>query len=48
MTPLGFNQTSSKGKLTVEVKGTFPGSPLVINYHMELDGSSISSLKITG
>ena len=46
-TPIDFNQTGSKGKLTVEVSGTFPGSPAVMNYHLEMDGSSISSLKIT-
>jgi len=46
--PLDFTQTGSKGKLTVEVSGTFPGSPAIMNYHLELDGSSISSLKITG
>lgn len=47
LTPIDFTQTGSKGKLTVEVSGTFPGSPIVMNYHLELDGSSISSLKIT-
>jgi hypothetical protein len=47
LTPIDFNQTGSKGKLTVEVSGTFPGSPAVMNYHLELDGSFISSLKIT-
>jgi hypothetical protein len=45
--PIDFDQTGSKGKLTVEVSGTFPGSLAVMNYHLELDGSSISSLKIT-
>lgn len=47
MAPVDFTQTGSKGKLTVEVTGTFPGSPAVMNYHLELDGSSISSLTIT-
>lgn len=47
LTPIDFTQTGSKGKLTVEVSGTFPGSPAVMNYHLELDGSSIGSLKIT-
>lgn len=47
LTPVDFTQTVSKGKLTVEVSGTFPGSPAVMNYHLELDGSSIGSLKIT-
>jgi hypothetical protein len=47
LTPIDFSQTGSKGKLTVEVSGTFPGSPLVMNYHLEMDGSLISSLQIT-
>ena len=47
LTPIDFTQTGSKGKLTVKVSGTFPGSPVVMNYHLELDGSSIGSLKIT-
>ncbi|MCE7062386.1 nuclear transport factor 2 family protein [Dyadobacter sp. CY343] len=47
LTPIDFNQTGSKGELTVEVSGTFPGSPIVMNYHLEMDGSSISSLHIT-
>ena len=47
LTPIDFTQTGSKGKLTVEVSGTFPGSPAVMDYHLELDGPSISSLKIT-
>lgn len=47
LTPMDFCQTGSKGKLTVEVSGTFPGSPLVMNYHLEMDDSLISSLQIT-
>lgn len=46
--PIGFNQTGSKGKLTVEVTGTFDGSPAIMQYHLELDGTLISSLRITG
>ncbi|MPR35938.1 nuclear transport factor 2 family protein [Salmonirosea aquatica] len=45
---LDFKQTGSKGELTVEVTGTFPGSPAVMQYNLEFDGTSISSLKITG
>ena len=47
VTPIDFTQTGSKGTLTVEASGTFPGSPAVMNYHLELDGTSICSLKIT-
>ena len=47
LTAINFTQTGSKAKLTVEVRGTFPGSPIVMNYHLEMDGYSIRSLKIT-
>ena len=47
LTPIDFTQTGSKAKLAVEVSGTFPGSPAVMHYHLELDGASISSLEIT-
>lgn len=45
---IDFTQTGTKGTLTVEASGTFPGSPLVMNYHLEMDGTLISSLRITG
>ncbi|MCF0064433.1 nuclear transport factor 2 family protein [Dyadobacter chenwenxiniae] len=47
LTPIDFHQNDTKGKLTVEVSGTFPGSPAVMNYHLELEDVLISSLKIT-
>lgn len=34
--------------LSAEVSGTFPGSPLVLKYHFELNDGLIQSLKITG
>ncbi|RZM20493.1 MAG: nuclear transport factor 2 family protein [Pedobacter sp.] len=46
--PIDFKQTGASFKLTVEVTGTFPGSPAVMHYHLELDDSLISSLRITG
>ncbi|ACT92132.1 nuclear transport factor 2 family protein [Dyadobacter fermentans] len=48
VTPIDFNQNGSKAKLTVEVSGSFPGSPAVMAYHLELDGNAISGLQITG
>ena len=47
LTPLDFSQAGSKAKLTVEISGAFPGSPAVMKYHLELDGTSISRLLIT-
>ncbi len=46
--PVDFNQTESGGKLTVEVTGSFKGSPAIMQYHLELEGTAISSLRITG
>ena len=34
--------------LSAEISGTFPGSPLVLKYHFELNDGLIQSLKITG
>lgn len=45
---IDFTQTGEKGTLTVETSGTFPGSPAVMQYHLGLDGTLISSLRITG
>ncbi|WP_022826177.1 nuclear transport factor 2 family protein [Hymenobacter norwichensis] len=47
LTPLDFSQDNSKAILTVEISGTFPGSPAVMKYHLELDGTTISRLLIT-
>jgi hypothetical protein len=46
--PIDFSQNGSKGKLTVEVSGTFPGSPAVMEYHFGFEDTLIGSLKITG
>ncbi len=45
---IDFSQTGEKGTLTVEASGTFPGSPAVMHYHLDLENALISSLKITG
>ncbi|GAB3319963.1 hypothetical protein GCM10027299_13160 [Larkinella ripae] len=42
-----FPQTGSKAVLTVEVTGTFPGSPAVMQHHFELTHALIRSLRIT-
>ncbi|GAB3041699.1 nuclear transport factor 2 family protein [Spirosoma pulveris] len=46
--PIDYNQAGAAAKLTVEVSGTFPGSPAVLQYHLELDGPFIRSLRISG
>lgn len=34
--------------LKTEVSGNFPGSPIVLAYHLEIKNGLIQSLKITG
>ncbi|RCR70552.1 nuclear transport factor 2 family protein [Larkinella punicea] len=46
--PLDYNQTGTVADLTVEVTGNFDGSPAVMHYHLDLAGSFIRSLRITG
>lgn len=46
--PIDFNHDGPLAKLTVEVTGTFDGSPAMMQYHLELDGAFISSLRISG
>lgn len=46
--PIDYLQTGRSALLTVEVSGTFPGSPAIMRYHIELDDLNISSLSITG
>jgi len=46
--PVDFTQAGTKGTLTVETSGTFPGSPAVMHYHINMENALISSLKITG
>lgn len=48
LNPLDFTQTGQTAELTVEVTGTFDGSPAIMQYHLELDRKFISSLKISG
>ncbi len=48
VTPVDFKQTGTKGTLTVETSGTFPGSPAMMHYHLDMENALINSLKITG
>ena len=48
MKPLAFTQAGTAGVLSAEISGSFPGSPIVLNYHLELNDSLIQSLKISG
>ncbi|UHG93980.1 nuclear transport factor 2 family protein [Spirosoma oryzicola] len=46
--PIDYQQAGASAILTVEVRETFPGSPAVMKYHLELDDSLIRSLRFTG
>lgn len=46
MKPLEYATTEEI--LKAEVSGNFPGSPIVLSYHLKLTDGLIQSLKITG
>ncbi|GAA5020225.1 polyketide cyclase [Marivirga lumbricoides] len=47
MKPLNYNEKGNTKVLSAEVSGSFPGSPVVLNYHMEIIDNLIQSLKTT-
>ena len=48
ITPVGFEEKENESLLMAETSGNFPGSPIVLTYHMEIADELIQSLKITG
>jgi hypothetical protein len=48
MKPLDYEETGTRGVLTAEVSGTFPGSPFALKFHLGLKDGLIDSLKVTG
>lgn len=48
LNPIDFQQQQSNAILTVEVSGTFPGSPAIMHYHLQLEADRIVALRITG
>lgn len=47
MSPIGYYGDKDAGTFKTKVSGSFPGSPIVFNYHVEFDGGLIHSLKIS-
>jgi hypothetical protein len=45
--PVDFSQDGSKAVLTAKVSGTFDGSPVLLDYHLEIIDDQITSLEIT-
>lgn len=48
MVPLNYEESGPNGTLTAEVSGTFPGSPIVLQFHLGLKDNLIDSLNVTG
>lgn len=48
MQPLKYEESGSNGVLTARVSGTFPGSPIVLQFHLGIMNNLIDSLKVTG
>ena len=46
--PVSFKEKENESLLMAETSGNFPGSPIVLTYHMEIADELIQSLKITG
>ncbi len=47
MKPLNYEENGKISILTAENSGTFPGSPVVLKYNLEVVDGLIKSLKIT-
>ncbi|AGA80513.1 hypothetical protein Echvi_4325 [Echinicola vietnamensis DSM 17526] len=47
MKPLEYKEMGNGAVLTTENSGTFPGSPIILKYHLTLKDGLIMSLKIT-
>ena len=48
ITPIGFEEKENESLLKAETSGNFPGSPIVLRYHLEIVDELIQSLKVTG
>ena len=46
--PVGFEEKENESLLKAETSGNFPGSPIVLRYHLEIVDELIQSLKVTG
>ena len=47
MEPVEYTQKGNQGVLTANVSGTFPGSPIVLKFNVEINDGMIQSLKVT-
>ncbi|MDJ1498702.1 nuclear transport factor 2 family protein [Cytophagaceae bacterium DM2B3-1] len=47
MKPVSFEKNETESLLKAEVSGTFPGSPILMTFHLEIADELIQSLKTT-
>ncbi len=47
MEPTGLAQTGDAHVVRATVRGTFPGSPIALNFHFQLRDGGIQSLEVT-
>ncbi|MGQ2985456.1 nuclear transport factor 2 family protein [Flavobacterium sp.] len=45
--PVSYEENGTKSILKAETSGNFPGSPIVLSYHLEITHELIRSLKFT-
>jgi hypothetical protein len=47
MNPVSFEEKDNESLLKAEVSGDFPGSPVMMMFHLQITGDLIQSLKTT-
>jgi len=48
MMPVSYEENGTASILTAHTSGNFPGSPITLQYHFQIENGLIQSLKITG
>jgi hypothetical protein len=48
MKSINFEEREAESLLTAEISGTFPGSPIILQYHLQITDGLITSLRIAG
>ncbi|QQQ29011.1 nuclear transport factor 2-like protein [Chryseobacterium indoltheticum] len=47
MKPINYEENATESILKAEVSGTFPGSPIVLKFHVEIVDGQIQRFKVT-
>ena len=48
MNPLEYTKNGPSSVLSAECSGTFPGSPIILKFHFDIDNGQIHYLKVKG